>query len=295
MGILWIVSSGPGSLQQLTPAAMKAIAAADVVIGNAFYLEMLEALLVNKRVIRSSMGKEVDRAKEAARLAADHKVAMITGGDAGVYGMASIVLEVVEHEFPETNVEVLPGVTAATAAASRLGSPLSGDYVTLSLSDLLTPWEMIEKRLHLAFQMGVPVALYNPKSRGRPLNLGRAVNIALQYRSPETPVGVVRNAFRSGEETFCVTLASLGENDELVDMHSILIIGGEETRFMEDNGDVKGIITPRGYHRKYVYWYRCGYTGRIFDFVAQQEPGAGDGRECDAGGSDSPAVFDCGG
>ena len=253
MGILWIVSSGPGSLQQLTPAAMKAIATADVVIGNEFYLEMLEDLLTSKQVIRSSMGKEVDRAKEAARLAADHKVAMITGGDAGVYGMASIVLEVVEHDFPETNVEVLPGVTAATAAASRLGSPLSGDYVTLSLSDLLTPWEMIEKRLHLAFQMGVPAALYNPKSCVRPLNLGRAINIALQYRSPETPVGVVKNVFRSDEATFCVTLASLGENDELVDMHSILIIGGEDTRFMEDNGDVKGIITPRGYHRKYVY------------------------------------------
>ena len=236
MGTLWIVSSGPGSLQQLTPAAMKAIAAADVVIGNAFYLDMLEVLLKGKQVIRSSMGK-----------------AMITGGDAGVYGMASIVLEVVEHEFPGTDVEVLPGVTAATAAASRLGSPLSGDYVTLSLSDLLTPWELIEKRLHLAFQMGVPVALYNPKSRGRPLNLGKAIQIALQYRSPETPVGVVRNVFRSGEETFCVTLASLGENDELVDMHSILIIGGDETRFWEENGDVKGIITPRGYHRKYVY------------------------------------------
>ena len=124
MGTLWIVSSGPGSLQQLTPAAMKAIAAADVVIGNAFYLDMLEVLLKGKQVIRSSMGKEVDRAKEAARLAADCNVAMITGGDAGVYGMASIVLEVVEHEFPGTDVEVLPGVTAATAAASRLGSPL---------------------------------------------------------------------------------------------------------------------------------------------------------------------------
>lgn len=253
MGTLWIVSTGPGSLQQLTPAAMKAIAAADVVIGNAFYLEMLEVLIANKQVIRSSMGKEVDRAKEAARLAADCNVAMITGGDAGVYGMASIVLEVVEHEFPDTDVEVLPGVTAATAAASRLGSPLSGDYVTLSLSDLLTPWETIEKRLTLAFQMGVPVALYNPKSRGRPLNLGKAINIALRYRAPDTPVGVVKNVFRAGEETFCVTLASLGENDELVDMHSILIIGGEETRFWEDNGDVKGIITPRGYHRKYVY------------------------------------------
>lgn len=158
-----------------------------------------------------------------------------------------------EREFPEMDVEVLPGVTAATAVASRLGSPLSGDYVTMSLSDLLTSWEMIEKRLNLAFQMSVPVALYNPKSRGLPLNLGKAISIALQYRSPKTPVGVVKNVFRSEEETFCVTLESLGENDELVDMHSILLIGGEETRFWENDGDVKGIITSRGYHRKYVY------------------------------------------
>lgn len=170
--------------QQLTPAAMKAIAAANVVIGNAFYLDKLGVLLANKQVIRSSMGKEVDRAKEAARLAADCNVAMITGGDAGVYGMASIVLEVVEHEFPETDVEVLPGVTAVTAAASRLGSPLSGDYVTLSLSDLLTPWETIEKRLHLAFQMGVPVALYNPKRIW-----GRLSVLRCSTGSPETPVG----------------------------------------------------------------------------------------------------------
>ena len=253
MGILWIISYGPGSMQQLTPAAMKAIAASDVIIGNAFYLDMLEPLLRGKQIIRSSMGKEVERAREAVRLSADHNVAMISGGDAGVYGMASIVLEVVEHEFPDQQVEVLPGVTAATAAASRLGSPLSGDYVTMSLSDLLTPWETIEKRLELAFQMGVPVALYNPRSHGRPLNLGKAISIALKYRTPETPVGVVKNVFREGEEAFVVTLESLGENVELVDMHSILIIGGEETRFWSCDGDVKGIITPRGYHRKYVY------------------------------------------
>ena len=253
MGILSIVSSGPGSTQQLTPAAMKAIALADVIIGNAFYLEMLEPLLKNKQVIRSSMGKEVDRALEACRLAADKNVAMISGGDAGVYGMASIVLEVAEREFPSQEVIVLPGVTAATAAASRLGSPLSGDYVTLSLSDLLTPWEIIEKRLGLAAQMGTPIALYNPKSRGRPLNLAKALNIILTCRDPQTPVGIVKNVYREGEETHITTLRELAENDDIVDMHSILIIGGEESRIWKEDDDVKGIITPRGYHRKYVY------------------------------------------
>lgn len=253
MGILWIVSSGPGSTQQLTPAAMKAIALADVIIGNAFYLDMLEPLLKNKQVIRSAMGKEVDRAREACRLAKDHTVAMVSGGDAGVYGMASIVLEMIEREFPSQEVIMLPGVTAATAAASRLGSPLSGDHVTLSLSDLLTPWEIIEKRLGLAARMGTPIALYNPKSRGRPLNLAKALKIILTCRDPETLVGIVKNVFREGEETHITTLRELAENDDIVDMHSILIIGGEESRIWKEDEDVKGIITPRGYHRKYVY------------------------------------------
>ena len=171
MGTLYIISSGPGDVNQLTPEAARAIAAADIIIGNAFYLAILGGFLQGKEVIYSAMGKEIDRAREACRLAADKNVAMISGGDAGVYGMASIVLEIIEHEFPGLEYVVLPGVTAATAAASKLGSPLSGDYVTLSLSDLLTPWEVIVKRLELAFQMGVPVALYNPKSRGRPVNL----------------------------------------------------------------------------------------------------------------------------
>jgi len=253
MGTLWIVSTGPGSMQQMTPAAIKAIALSDIVIGNAFYLEMLEPLLNNKQVIRSSMGKEVDRAREAARLAADHNVSMVSGGDAGVYGMASIVLEIIEHEFPTQDVIVLPGVTAATAAASRLGSPLSGDYVTLSLSDLLTPWEIIEKRLDLASRMGTPISLYNPKSRGRPLNLGKALNIMLKYKAPETPVGIVKNVYREGEEILITTLGTLAENYDLVDMHSVLIIGGEESRIWKEEENVKGIITPRGYDRKYVY------------------------------------------
>lgn len=253
MGKLWIVSSGPGRIDEMTPAALKAVALADIIIGNAFYLDIIKPLLTNKRVIYSSMGKEVERAKEAAKLAQDYNVAMISGGDAGVYGMASIVLEVVEHEFSSCDVVVLPGVTAAVAAASSLGSPLSGDYVTMSLSDLLTPWEVIEKRLNFAFQMGTPVAIYNPKSRGRPLNLSKALLIAKKYKDGSTPVGIVKNACRNSEEICIRTLDDLIDNDEFVDMHSILIIGGDETRLWMDGDNVRGIITPRGYHRKYVY------------------------------------------
>jgi precorrin-3B C17-methyltransferase len=253
MGILYIVSSGPGAIEYLTPRARAALEESEYIIGNRFYLEYLKDLINGKEVIFSSMGAEVQRAQRAAELARDHIVSMVSGGDAGVYGMASIVLEVLENGGYDGMVEVIPGVTAATMAASRLGSPLSGDYVTLSLSDLLTPWDVIEKRLELAFQMEVPVALYNPKSRGRPHNLGKALGILSRYRSEDTPIGIVKNASRHGEEVYVTTLADLADNDDLVDMHSIVIIGGAESRVWQVGGDVRGIITPRGYHNKYKY------------------------------------------
>ncbi len=158
---------------------------ADYVLGHASYLEPLEPLLAGKNVISSSMGKEVDRAKQAIDLARSHAVAIVSGGDAGVYGMASIVLEVLEHSAEEIDVEVIPGVTAANAAASRAGSPLSGDFAVISLSDLLTPLEVIEKRLDAFFSVGIPVVLYNPKSRGRPHNFALAIEHARKYLSPD--------------------------------------------------------------------------------------------------------------
>ncbi|MDN7025138.1 precorrin-3B C(17)-methyltransferase [Methanoculleus sp. FWC-SCC1] len=252
-GRLYIVSTGPGDLQQMTPRALKALAEADSVIGNAFYLDLVEPLLAGKEVITSSMGREVERAKKALERAEHETVAMVSGGDAGVYGMASIVLEVVERSGSSVPVEVVPGVTAALSAASRLGSPLSGDFVTLSLSDLLTPWEVIEERLDLAFRMGVPVALYNPRSNGRPENLAKAVAIARRHATPTTPVGVVKNAFRKGEEILVTTLEAFEDRLDFVDMRSIAIVGGEESRLWRRDADVRGIITPRGYHRKYVY------------------------------------------
>jgi precorrin-3B C17-methyltransferase len=252
-GKLYIVGIGPGSPEALTGQARRALAGADCIIGNSFYLAQIEDLIAGKEIIRSTMGKEVDRAKRCIDLARTRVVAMVSGGDPGVYGMASIVLEVLAQAGAAVEVEVVPGVTAATAAASLLGSPLSGDHVTLSLSDLLTPREEIERRLDLAFRMGVPVALYNPKSRGRPHNLAMALDIALQHLPGNTPVGVVKNAFREGEECIVSTLQALRDDDACVDMRSLVIVGGEETRIWETNGDVRGLITPRGYHRKYVY------------------------------------------
>jgi precorrin-3B C17-methyltransferase len=142
-GKLYIVGIGPGSPDALTGQARRALAGADCIIGNAFYLAQIEDLCAGKEIIRSTMGKEVDRAKQCIDLARTRVVAMVSGGDPGVYGMASIVLEVLAHGGDAVEVEVVPGVTAATAAASLLGSPLSGDHVTLSLSDLLTPLEEI--------------------------------------------------------------------------------------------------------------------------------------------------------
>jgi precorrin-3B C17-methyltransferase len=252
-GKLYIVGIGPGSPETITGQARRALDEAEYIIGNSFYLAQIEDLCAGKEVIRSTMGKEVERARACIDLAQRCVVAMVSGGDPGVYGMASIVLEVLAHTGAAVDVEVVPGVTAATAAASLLGSPLSGDYVTLSLSDLLTPREEIERRLDLAFLMRVPVALYNPKSRGRPHNLAMALDIALGHLPGSTPVGVVKNAFREGETCVVTTLRALRDDDSCVDMRSLVIVGGEETKIWEENGDVRGIITPRGYHRKYVY------------------------------------------
>ena len=193
----------------MTPRALEVIAGADYVIGNALYLDPLEPLLSGKNVIRSSMGKEVERAKQAIELARTHAVAIVSGGDAGVYGMASIVLEVLEHSGAAIDVEVIPGVTAANAAASRIGSPLSGDFAVISLSDLLTPLEVIEQRLDAVFSVGIPVVLYNPKSRGRPHNFALAIEHARKYLGAETPIAIVRNALRDDEEVIITTLADM--------------------------------------------------------------------------------------
>ena len=180
------------------------------------------------------MGKEVERAQQAIDLAQSHAVAIVSGGDAGVYGMASIVLEVLEHSGADIDVEVIPGITAANAAASRVGSPLSGDFAVISLSDLLTPLEVIEQRLDAIFSVGIPVVLYNPKSRGRPHNFALAIAHARRYLGAETPIAIVRNALRDGEEVIITTLANAENVKNVVDMHTTVIIGGKREQDMED-------------------------------------------------------------
>ncbi|MEN6611183.1 MAG: precorrin-3B C(17)-methyltransferase [Methanoregulaceae archaeon] len=253
MGRLFIVGTGPGTLDQLSPRAKTAILTAETIIGNDTYLDAITPLLAGKNVIRSSMGKEVDRAKQAIELARTGSVAMVSGGDPGVYGMASIVLEVLDSSGADIPVEIVPGITAATAAASRVGSPLSSDFAVISLSDLLTPLEVIETRLHAVFPLGIPVVLYNPRSKGRPGNFALAMEIAGSYLPASTPIAIVKNAFRDGEETIFSTLGEIASVIDRVDMHSTVIVGGKETRFWKTGETLRGIITPRGYDRKYVY------------------------------------------
>lgn len=252
-GKLFIVGTGPGSVDQMTARAVEAIRRSEYVVGNRLYLDMLEGLLDGKKVEHSSMGREVERAARAVELAHEHVVSMVSGGDAGVYGMASIVLEVVERSGADIEVDVVPGVTAANAAASLLGSPLSSDFMVISLSDLLTTWKEIEARLEAGFSLGVPVVLYNPKSKRRPENLSAALAIASKHLPPTTPIGVVKDAYRPGEQVRVSTLAEMVADDSFVDMHSTVVVGGVNSRIWKVGDNVKGIITPRGYDRKYVY------------------------------------------
>ena len=251
---LWIVGIGPGLNEYITGRAADVISRSEYVIGNDSYLDSIRPLLEGKQVIRSSMGKEVERAKKAIELAQSHTVSIVSGGDAGVYGMAGIVLEVLEHSKEKIPVEIVPGVTAANAAASLIGSPLSGDFAVISLSDLLTPLEVIERRLDAVFSVGIPVVIYNPRSHGRPHNFALAIEHARKFYPPTVPVAVVKNALREGQvDPLIVTLGEIEHIMEDVDMHTTVIIGGSESRIWRMGNDVKGIITPRGYHRKYVY------------------------------------------
>jgi precorrin-3B C17-methyltransferase len=226
----------------LTPKAKQELEEADVVIGYLTYVKLVRDLIKPETtVIGGRMGREVERARVAVKEAMENKrVVVISSGDAGVYGMAGVVLEVAALEHTEVPIEIVPGVTAATAAASKLGAPLVGDFAVISLSDLLTPWSTIEKRLEAAAEADFVIVLYNPKSPGRTEPLTRAHEILLRYRSAETPVGVVRYAGRDGEETVITTLKAMVAAE--IDMVTTVIVGNSTTRVV--NGRM---VTPRGY------------------------------------------------
>lgn len=245
-GKLYVVGIGPGDVVHLTKRALDALQESEYVIGNSTYIDQIAGIIENSKIIKSKMGEEVERAKKAVELAERHVVSIISGGDANVYGMAGLVLEIAEKNNIE--VEVIPGVTALSAAASLLGAPIVNDFAVISLSDLLTPVEIIEQRLESAAKADFVIALYNPKSRSRRQNFGRAIEIVRRYRSDTAPVGIVKNATRKGEKVIATTLGKVMDYNDEVDMSTLVIIGNSESRLWD-----RKIITPRGYQKKYEY------------------------------------------
>jgi cobalt-precorrin 5A hydrolase/precorrin-3B C17-methyltransferase len=238
-GRLYLVSLGPGDEAMIPPAAREALARSERVVGLAQYVERVRHLLrPGTRAVELPLGREVERAEAALEEArAGGSVALVSGGDVGVYAMASPALELAGGEV---DVEVVPGVTAAQAAAALLGSPLGHDHCSVSLSDLLTPWEVIRNRLEAAAAGDFVVALYNPRSRARDWQLAAAKEILLEHRRPETPVGVVRDAYRPAQEVSITDLGSL--DPEAVDMLTVVIVGSTRTVVRAGR-----MVTPRGY------------------------------------------------
>ncbi|MCL2868143.1 MAG: precorrin-3B C(17)-methyltransferase [Candidatus Bathyarchaeota archaeon] len=239
-----VIGIGPGSLEHLTPKARKAIEEADVVVGYGMYIKLIQSIISkDAEIISGTMGKEVERAKIAVKKAhEDHKkVVMVSSGDPGVYGMAGIVLEVADQEkTQQTPIEIIPGITAASSAASILGAPLISDFAVISLSDLLTPLQKIEKRLELAAQADMSIVLYNPQSQGRTEPLTKAYEILTKHINPNTPVGIVKQAGREGQQTKITTLKNL--LNEEIDMLTTIIIGNTATKIVNNK-----MVTKRGY------------------------------------------------
>jgi cobalt-precorrin 5A hydrolase/precorrin-3B C17-methyltransferase len=240
-GAVAVVGLGPGHPRHRTPAAAAAVRAADVVIGYDLYVDQCADLVRPGQVtVRSPIGAEADRCAQALRLAVDGaRVALVCSGDPGVFAMATLVLELAPGAGGPP-VEVVPGVTAGSAAAAILGAPLAHDHAFLSLSDLLTPWPVIERRLRAVADSDLAVALYNPRSQRRTWQLERAREILLAVRPPETPVGIVTDASRPGEQVIRTTLDALDATD--VGMLSIVLVGSSTTVRVGD-----AMVTPRGY------------------------------------------------
>jgi len=243
-GSLCVVGLGPGTPALLTGQAQAALQGADVIIGYDGYFQWIADLVHNKECIALPLTQEVARAQLAVeRALAGQAVSVISSGDAGIYGMASLVLEVLErHEENPVlpDVVVIPGVSAVNACAALLGAPIAHDFAVLSLSDLLTPWAVIEKRLAAAAEADFVMVLLNPKSARRQWQFARACALIGQHRAPETPVGLVRNAYRPDQAVVLTTVSGLADAD--VDMLTTVIVGNSQTRCFQSR-----LITPRGY------------------------------------------------
>jgi precorrin-3B C17-methyltransferase len=236
MGKLYVIGIGPGGKDHMTTRAIEAIKDSNIIVGYNKYIDYIKHLIDGKEVVSTGMKGEEERCRQALELCKDNTVAIISTGEAGIYGMAGLILEMSKGE----EVEVVPGITASSAAASVLGAPLMHDNCNISLSDLLTPYELIKKRVRMAADADFVISLYNPKSYGRPHYLMECINIIKEFRNGNTPISVVKNALRDGQEVYNYTLDNF--DDSVVDMLSIVIIGNSSSYYKDGK-----FVTPRGY------------------------------------------------
>lgn len=239
-----MVGIGPGDLAEMSGRAIKALTDAEVLVGYKTYIKLLTPFIKDgkeRRIITGVMGKEVERAELALKEARKgQNVALVSSGDAGVYGMAGLVLEMTAFDTYEVKIDIIPGITAATSGAALLGAPLSNDFAVISLSDLLTPLEIILKRVEACVAADMVLALYNPVSRNRKKPLAKSWEIIKKYHEADVPVGIVKKIARQGEETKITTVDAFQMED--ADMFSTIIVGNSHTRVLG-----KYMVTSRGY------------------------------------------------
>ena len=238
MGKIYVVGLGPGNKENMTFRAYDVLKNSDIIIGYKTYVDLIEGMFPDKKIIKSYMKKEVERCEETLKLALEGNIiSLISSGDAGVYGMAGLMLEIANGQV---EVEIVPGITSASASASLGGAPIVHDSVNISLSNLLTNWELIKKRIDLASQGDFVITLYNPKSSGRPELINEVRDIMLKHKRKDTPVLIARNVGREGENYDITTLSEMLDYE--INMFSTVIIGNSNTKVLNNK-----MITPRGY------------------------------------------------
>jgi len=242
-GMIFVIGIGPGHVDEMTIHARTVLDACDTIVGYKMYVGLIASLVQEKEIITSGMTQEQERCCRAIEeAAAGKRVALISGGDSGIYGMSGLLLEIAGKDTRSKSIpiEIIPGVPAFVAAAAALGAPFMNDYAIISLSDLLTPWNKIEKRLAAAASGDFVTCIYNPKSRSRAWQIERAIEIFVQYRKTTTPCAIVKNVSRPEQQIIRALLGTM--LDYPIDMSSIVIIGNSETFFQNE-----WLITPRGY------------------------------------------------
>ncbi|MDI6811451.1 MAG: precorrin-3B C(17)-methyltransferase [archaeon] len=247
--MLSVVGIGPGSLDLLTERARARISSADIIMGNERYIGLIRDIIPSgAEVITGKMGTEVERAKKAVELGKRKNVVVVSGGDPGIYGMAGLLIEVLGDSHTDAELEIIPGITAASVSAALLGAPLSNDFAVVSLSDLLVPWSEIEGKLEELAKMEIVVVIYNPRSKTRTVQLEKAYEIFMRFRDGKTIIGIVTNAEREGCEIEISTLEDLPDFYHRIDMSTTIIIGSSKTENLGGR-----MVTRRGYDRKYDY------------------------------------------